>query len=98
MVELPEAVTLAAQIPAELAGQRIVEAIACHTPHKFAWFRGDPAGYGALLAGRPILSATSHGGFVEIDLDGVELVLAEGVGPRLHGAGEPRPARHQLLI
>jgi formamidopyrimidine-DNA glycosylase len=98
VVEIPEAASLAAQITAELAGQTIATAIAGHSPHKFAWFYGDRAGYNALLAGRAIVSATSHGGFVEIDLDGVELVLAEGVGLRLHGAGAPRPAKHQLLI
>jgi formamidopyrimidine-DNA glycosylase len=98
MIELPEAATLAAQLNEAVRGQRVSAAIAGHSPHKFAWFHGDPAGYGALLSGRNIGSATSHGGFVEIDLDGVELVLAEGVGLRLHGVGEPRPAKHQLFI
>ena len=52
MIELPEAVVLARQVTETLAGKRIANAIANTSPHKFAWYAGDPAHYNDRLAGR----------------------------------------------
>ncbi len=49
MFELPEAVVLAGQINQALKGKRILKATANHSPHKFAWFTGDPAEYNQKL-------------------------------------------------
>jgi len=45
MIELPEAVVIAQQITETLGGKRIAHAVANASPHKFAWYTGDPATY-----------------------------------------------------
>ena len=45
MIELPEATVIAGQINRTLNGKRIREAVANYSPHKFAWYTGDPAEY-----------------------------------------------------
>lgn len=42
MVEIPEASVLATQIAAALGGRRILRVEAGGTPHKLAWFYGEP--------------------------------------------------------
>jgi formamidopyrimidine-DNA glycosylase len=61
MIELPEAAVLAKQINKTLTGKRIKKAIAAHTPHKFAWYFGDPRKYNNLLAGKIIGQTVSFG-------------------------------------
>jgi formamidopyrimidine-DNA glycosylase len=96
MQELPEAAVLAAQINQTLAGKRITRASAGHTPHKFAWYSGDPAEYNARLARKTIGPAYPIGGLVEIQVDGWLVVLSTGL--RYHPANELRPKKHQLLL
>ena len=96
MLELPEAVVMAAQINQALKGKTIRRAQANHTPHKFAWYSGDPANYNALLAEKTIGEASSYGGHIEIKADDMVLVLSLGL--RCHAAGEKPPAKHQLLL
>jgi formamidopyrimidine-DNA glycosylase len=98
MIELPEAVTLARQLEAALGGRRVARVVADASPHKQAWFHGNPADYSDRLEGTTVAGATSDGGFVTIALGEVRLSFAEGVALRLHGKGEPRPAKHQLLV
>lgn len=98
MMELPEAYNLAKQIEQTLAGKRIASAVANHSPHKFAWYHGDPAAYGDLLAGRRVEAAASHGGMVEVIAEGARMVLGDGAAPRFIGQGEKLPAKHQLLV
>ena len=59
MIEYPEAIGLAKQIKENLAGRGIVDAIARYTPHKFAWFSGDPAATRSFLQEKR-LSALWH--------------------------------------
>lgn len=96
MIELPEAVVLAGQINAVAAGKRIARAVAGASPHKFAWFTGDPAVYSDRLAGKAIGRAAGVGGTVEIDLE--SHVLAIGAPIRYHLQGQARPVKHQLLL
>jgi len=98
MIEIPEAVTLAAQLEDTVRGKRIAAAEANHSPHKWAWFHGDPRTYGKRLAGTRVLAARAHGGMVEVDLGKRLLVYAEGVSVRLHEAGTTLPVKHQLLV
>ncbi len=98
MIELPEAVTLARQLGQAFGGRRVVRVIANQSPHRQAWFCGDPAAYAGLLEGTTADRVTSSGGCVQIALDGARLVFAEGVVLRAQRAGERRPARHQLLL
>lgn len=99
MIELPEAFTLAHQMSSTLVGCSITEAKANHSPHKFAFFTGDPTSYNARLAGRSIVAAHATGGFVELSLsDGITLLLSEGANPRYLTPHDPTPAKHQLLL
>ncbi len=98
MIELPEAVTLAKQSNENLKGKEVAGVIAAFSPHKFAWFHGDPAGYNALLRGKTIGEAYPYGSLLEIQAGDVALHFNDGVNLRLHAAGEKRPAKHQLLI
>ncbi len=77
MLEIPEASVLARQINETLAGKRIIEVTAAHTPHKFAWFSGEPEIYRRLLIGQTIAGATARGGMVEIQADGTCLLFGD---------------------
>ncbi len=96
MIELPEAVVIARQVTDVLRGRRIAAAVANYSPHKFAWFSGDPAGYDGLLAGKSIGGATGRGACVEIEAEDMLLVISAPL--RYHAPGEKLPAKHQLLL
>ncbi len=98
MLEIPEAVTIARQIGGQLTGKRIVTAVAAAFPHGFAWYNGDPAGYGELLAGRMVAGARAVGGMVEVLLDGAGMIFCDGASPRFCAPGAKRPKKHQLLV
>ena len=67
MIELPEAVVIARQITETLNGKRITYAVANASPHKFAWYTGDPAEYNDRLAGKVIGEGRGVGGHIEFD-------------------------------
>jgi formamidopyrimidine-DNA glycosylase len=99
MIELPEAITLARQLNETVIGRTIVYAEAGHSPHRFAWFTGDPAGYGVLLGGRKLLQARASGCFVELAMSGgLTLFLGDGVNLRLYKPGAKLPEKHQLML
>jgi formamidopyrimidine-DNA glycosylase len=98
MIELPESVTIAEQVRTALAGKRIEGVTAKHSPHKFAWFYGDPGGYDSLLRGQTVENGISWGGLVEIWAGQSRILFGDGVNLRYHPAGEKAPAKHQLLI
>ena len=98
MIELPEAAVLAAQIRETLAGRRISRAVAAGSPHKFAWFYGDPNLYDDRLAGKILTGAVSRGGLVEIEAEDQVILLGDGVNLRYHERQSERPVKHQLLI
>jgi len=98
MIELPEAQTLAHQITQQLSGKTILSSAAAQSPHKFAWYHGDPAGYPAKLNGGKVLAARGIGMFMEITLSSATLLFSDGVNLRLHTAAGLIPAKHQLLL
>lgn len=98
MIEIPEAIILSHQIIETLHGKRIVDVIVNQTPHKFAWFFGDPSEYNSKLIGKTIEKAYIYGGFIEIILGNTKLLLGEGINLRYFIKGEKVPQRHQLLI
>lgn len=98
MLELPEANSLVKQINNTL-NEKIVElVIAAASPHKFAWYHGDPAEYPDRLRGNKITSATAFGGQVEIKLSRSILLFSDGVNLRYHQPGDEVPKKHQLLL
>ena len=52
------------------------KAIANQSPHKFAWYTGDPAHYNARLAGKTIRAAAATAGEVEIKADEMQFILS----------------------
>jgi formamidopyrimidine-DNA glycosylase len=96
MIELPEAVVIAEQITKTLGGKRITSAVANASPHKFAWYTGDPAAYNDRLAGKVIGKGEGVGGHIEFEAE--DMVLSISAPIRYHPEGEKRPKKHQLLI
>ncbi len=98
MIEIPEAVTIAGQIAATLHGKRIAEVEAAHSPHRWAWYFGDPAAYAARLTGKTMDGARAVGGMVEARAGDAVLLFGDGAILRTHEPSEERPRKHQLLI
>lgn len=98
MIEIPEAEILSRQLTETIRGKRIKEVVAGLSPHKFAWYYGDPKDYDALLRGKTIDVAIARGGMVEIGADDAIVLISDGVVLRFHTRDEQRPGKHQLLI
>jgi len=98
MLEIPESNTIAEQINQNIAGKTIMNVYANQSPHKFAWFFGDPDAYQTLLCGKVIDKAEAISGMVEISADDCRIVFGDGVNVRYFDVGEKLPAKHQLHI
>lgn len=98
MIEIPEAESLSRQLTETVSGKRIARVVAGRSPHKFAWYHGDPEGYDALLHGKTISSAVAKGGMVEMRASDAVMLFSDGVVLRFHARDEKRPQKHQLLI
>lgn len=98
MLELPEAYVLTDQINEHLKGKRIMNVVAAQSPHKFAWYHGDPVKYHDLLSGKTIDKAVSYGGLVNFFAEDCVILFGDGASPMFHDTGEARPKKHQLLI
>ena len=98
MLELPEAVTLASQLEKADQGKVITRAVAGHTPHKFAFYEGDPADYSSRLEGKKVGGSASFGGHAMMIAGDMRLDFSDGVNARYLAPDEERPAKHQLLL
>ncbi|NLI22364.1 MAG: endonuclease VIII [Clostridiales bacterium] len=98
MLEIPEAKVLSDQIREAFAGRAVRNAVVNASPHKLAWYNGDPDACGPLLTGQTLDGAQPRGGQVELALGPVRLTLSDGVNIRRLAPGEPRPKTHQLLL
>ncbi len=98
MIEIPEAESLSRQLTETVSGKRIAGVVAGLSPHKFAWYHGDPKDYDALLRGKTINSAVAVGGMVEIRAGDAIMLFTDGVALKFHTRDEPRPRKHQLLV
>jgi formamidopyrimidine-DNA glycosylase len=98
MIELPEAINLSRQLNETISGKKITGAIAGFSPHKFAWYHGDPKDYDALLRGKTIGAAAGRGGLLEVRAGNAVLLFGDGVVLKFHTGDEKRPRKHQLLI
>ena len=43
MLEIPEAAVISQQLNETICGKKIMKVIASQSPHKFAWYFGDPS-------------------------------------------------------
>jgi formamidopyrimidine-DNA glycosylase len=98
MIEIPEAESLSRQLTETVNGKKIAVVVAGLSPHKFAWYHGEPKDYDALLRGKTIGTAVARGGMVEIRAGDAMLLFSDGVVLRFHTRDEQRPQKHQLLI
>lgn len=98
MIELPESHSLAGQLNKTIAGKTIMNVYTLTTPHKFAWFFGDPAAYHDRLTGKKIDGAGALGGLIEIQAQEMRIVVGDGVNIRYFASDQLVPSRHQLLI
>lgn len=98
MLELPEACTIANQINNTILGKKIIRVVANHSPHKFAWYFGDPQNYNSLLTGKTIDEANSYGSMVEIKTGDAVMLFGDGAALRFYNEDVKIPDKHQLLI
>jgi formamidopyrimidine-DNA glycosylase len=98
VIELPEALSIAYQVNDVIFGKNISSVLSAHTPHKLAWYYGEPSKYSNLLMGKAIGQATGWGSMVEIKVEQTNILFGEGAAIRFHKREDPRPAKHQLLI
>lgn len=100
MIELPEAVVIARQMALDLIGKRIAAAVAGQSPHKFAFFTGEPESYATILPGKTLGAARDNGRLIMLPVEpGYTLVLGEG-GERIlyHRNAATLPTKHQLWL
>ncbi|HEX7713408.1 MAG TPA: endonuclease VIII [Bacillota bacterium] len=98
MLELPEAAVVSEQISRTLKGKRIMNVNTNQSPHKFAFFNGDPQNYHGLLTEKKIEKAVSYGGMVEIAAGDARIILGDGVNLRYYATGEKLSEKHQLQL
>ena len=99
MLEIPESKTMSLQIEEVLAGKRIVEVKNATSPHKFAWYNGDPKEYDKLLSGKQVVSSRGHGMFVDICCeDNTFIIVGDGTNVRYYPSREKCPEKFQLQI
>ena len=99
MLEIPESRTISLQADDTLINKKITEVITATSPHKFAFYSGDPAEYPKLLTGKHIISAKGHGMFVDLYCeDNTCITIGEGTNMKYFSPSEQRPGKHQLLI
>lgn len=98
MIEIPEAAALARQINETVRGRRVARVEAARSPHKFAWYCGDPATYPAMMEGKPIEEAYPLNGTLELRVGNAFLALSEGAFPAWYAPGAKLPDKHQLLL
>ncbi len=98
MIELPEALNIAGQINDTISGKQVARVVVAQTPHKLAWYYGNPQLYSSLLVGGTIGKASAYGSLVEIKVGKSNILLGEGGNIIFHARNEPLPVKHQLLI
>lgn len=98
MLEIPESNTLANQMNVAIKGKKIRSVTANSSPHKFAWYTGDPEDYNHFLSGKIIGSSFARGGMVEIEAEDYRILLGDGATPRFFEDCTKAPKKHQLSI
>lgn len=98
MIEIPEAHVIAGQLTQIIGGKSITRVIANQSPHKFAFFSGDPATYNDRLTERQVERVEPIAGQIEWYLEDLRMVMSDGVNLRYFAPGELHPVKHQLLI
>ena len=100
MLELPESSVISEQLNETILGKVIKHVEVLKSPHKFAWFFGDPTEYPDKLIGKTFGHAKNLAGLIEIEVDDMRLVFGDGVNLRFieSGSVEKGMDKHQLSI
>jgi formamidopyrimidine-DNA glycosylase len=98
MLEIPESTTIAGQLNKTLHGKTIYNVIINHSPHKFAFYHGDPAHYTTLLYGQVIGESVGIGAMIEISAGDRRIVFGDGANLRYFDRSDKVPTKHQLLL
>jgi formamidopyrimidine-DNA glycosylase len=98
LIELPEAYGIAKQLNNTIMGKYIVKVLARHTPHKLAWYYGDPSIYSDILCSKSIGKSCEYGGLVNINVEDAAILFGDGVNIRFYNKGDQLPSKHQLLV
>lgn len=98
MLEIPESVMLARQLNELIKGKCVQQVVVASTPHKFAFYSGNPEKYDGLLRSKVMRQATGFGSWVEIFFEDVMVTFSEGANILYQEKGKKRPSKHQLLI
>jgi formamidopyrimidine-DNA glycosylase len=98
MIEIPEAVTLSIQLSETFLRKTVTQVRSGISPHKFAWYYGDPQSYSDIAVGKTFRGAKPVGGMVEADLEGVRLLFSEGVSLRRLNPGDSLPEKRQMEV
>ncbi len=98
MIEIPECITIAKQMNETIAGKAIKKVIANHSPHKFAFYFGEPDTYSKHLVGKRVDTITPLAGYVEVSLGTTIMLFGDGVNIRYFPNNDSLPPKHQLLV
>ncbi|HHV12382.1 MAG TPA: endonuclease VIII [Clostridiales bacterium] len=98
MLEIPESSTIAGQMNEVLKGKVIRYVEADKSPHKFAWYSGNPEDYNGLLAGKRFGASTARGAMIESEVEDCRLLLGDGAAPRYYEDCSKAPMKHQLYM
>lgn len=98
MLEIPESTTIARQMNETVRGRKIRSVIANASPHKFAFYHGDPDDYDALLTGQVVGDSLGIGAMVEIAAGDRRIVFGDGANLRFYREPDEAPSKHQVLI
>lgn len=98
MLEIPECRTVAKQLNQTVKNKRILNVHANTSPHRFAFYFGNPDLYDGFLRGKTFGEAGAIGGMIEITVEDYKLVLGDGVNIRYFEQGDKIPPKHQLHI
>lgn len=100
MFELPECITLAAQMTREIRGKRLAGGSLGNSPHKFVWYNRSHEEFARLVEGKEVGAATARGRWIFLPLvPGHVLLLGECGGKLLyHPAGTDGPSKFHLRL
>lgn len=100
MFELPEFVTLAAQMNQTIKGKTIQRGQLGNSPHKFVWYNRSHEEFESLTKGKTVGEARARGKWLFLQLEpGYLLVLGECGGKVLfHAAGTKLPKKYHLYL
>ncbi len=98
MLEIPECLVIARQLNKTAKNKKILNVRTNTSPHRFAFYFGDPDLYDGFLKGKIIGGARAIGGMIEVTVEDYKMLLGDGVNIRYFDQGDKLPQKHQLHI